>query len=247
MQYEEVSWYSYRLNREMRIKIYGHYGEAILAFPCFYKQSDDFANNGMIDTLSNYINDGKIKLFCVDSNDEDTVAYKGWDKAKAAYLFDQYHHYIIEEVLPFIYTKMGGKCLPYVVGCSMGGSHASINYFRRPELFKGILCLSGKYDLASFFGGYMDSNIYNNSPVHFLSNMPLEHKYINLYNQKRMIFVCGQGAYEDCVLSTNFWLKDLLNQKGIKAWYDIWGFDSNHDWPDWRYQMDHYLPLLLGM
>ena len=55
MQYEEVRWYSDRLNREMRIKVYGHYGPAIIAFPCQDKQSDDFYNNGMIDVLSSFI------------------------------------------------------------------------------------------------------------------------------------------------------------------------------------------------
>ena len=55
MKYEEVSWYSDRLNREMRVKIYGHYGPAFIAFPCQDKQSDDFHNNGMIDALSSYL------------------------------------------------------------------------------------------------------------------------------------------------------------------------------------------------
>ena len=55
MKYEELSWYSDRLNREMRIKIYGHYGPAFIAFPCQDKQSDDFSNNGMIDALSFYL------------------------------------------------------------------------------------------------------------------------------------------------------------------------------------------------
>lgn len=30
MKYKEVSWYSDRLNREMRVKIYVHYGTAFI-------------------------------------------------------------------------------------------------------------------------------------------------------------------------------------------------------------------------
>ncbi len=55
MKYEEVSWYSDRINREIGVKIYGHYGHAFIAFPCQDKQSDDFHNNGMIDALSSYL------------------------------------------------------------------------------------------------------------------------------------------------------------------------------------------------
>ena len=47
MKYEEVSWYSERLNRYMKIRIYGHYGPAFIAFPCQDKLSDDFSNNGI--------------------------------------------------------------------------------------------------------------------------------------------------------------------------------------------------------
>ena len=63
MKYEELSWYSDRLNREMRIKIYGHYGPAFIAFPCQDKQSDDFSNNGMIDALSYYLIQMTTRLF----------------------------------------------------------------------------------------------------------------------------------------------------------------------------------------
>ena len=54
MKYEEVSWYSERLHREMHIKVYGL---AVIAFPCLSKQSDDFYNHGMIDVLAPFIYD----------------------------------------------------------------------------------------------------------------------------------------------------------------------------------------------
>lgn len=246
MKYEEVTWFSERVQRMMRIKIYGHYGPSIIVFPCQNKQSDDFANYGMIETLSPWLEEGKFKLFCLDSIDGDTVSTDSWDKAHAGWLLDQYHQYVIYEVLPFIDICNGGHCLPYLMGLSMGGSHAAISFFRRPELFSGILSLSGQFDVAHFFGGYMNEDIYNNSPVHFLQNMDEGHPWIAKYNEKRMIFVCGQGMYEDYVLYSNFWFKDVLKEKGINAWFDILGEDNIHDWVSWKNQMLHYLPLLLG-
>ena len=241
MKYEEVSWYSDRLKRNMRIKVYGHYGPAFIAFPCQDKQSDDFDNHGMIAALSQFIKDGRMKLFCLDSNDQETVSSTGWEKAPAAYKLEMYHQYLINEVLPFVYDKQCGQCEPYLIGMSMGASHAANNFFRRPELFAGFIGLSGKYDIASFFGGYFDVNVYNNSPVHYLKNMSNDHPYINIYNQKRMIVCVGRGAWEHIVLDTNYQLRDIANEKGINIDFNFWDENSVHDWSSWLYQMPYFL------
>lgn len=245
MEYEEVCWFSSRVNRDMHIKIYGYYGIPIICFPCQDKQSDDFYNNGMIDALSDYINAGLIKLFCLDSNDDETVSYMGWDKEHAPYMLTQYHEYIVNEVLPFIYDKQGGWCLPYLFGASMGASHAAINFFRRPDLFAGFLSLSGNYDMSHFFNERFNHEAYMNSPVHFLANMPNDHPYINMYNSKPMIVVVGKGAFEYLVSYSNYWLKDVTDHKGIHVWYNFWDENSVHDWPSWKYQARYFIEKLL--
>ena len=245
MKYEEVGWYSDRLGRYMKIRIYGHYGPAFIAFPCQDKQSDDFSNNGMIDALSWFLENGKMKLFCLDSNDDETVSSKSCDKAYAGHKLEMYHQYLIEEVLPLVYEKQGGECLPYLIGMSMGGSHASNNFFRRPELFSGFISLSGKYDVASFFDGYMDANIYNNSPVHYLRNISYSHPYINIYNTKRMISVVGRGAYEHLVLESNYEMANIAYLKGIHIDFHFWDENSVHDWSSWLYQMPYFLGQIL--
>ena len=245
MKYEEVCWYSDRLHREMRIKIYGHYGPAFIAFPCQNKQSDDFYNNGMIDAIYTFLEDGKMKLYCLDSNDEETVSSSSWDKARAAYMLEMYHQYVINEVLPFIYSKQGGYYEPFLIGASMGGSHASNNFFRRPELFSGFLSLSGKFDIASFFEGYFNDDIYNNSPVHYLRNMDKNHPYINIYNQKRMIVVLGKGAFEYLVSDSNYELEEIAKDKGINIEFNFWDENSVHDWISWKYQLPYFLNKIL--
>ena len=245
MKYEEVSWFSERLGRDMKIRIYGHFGPAVIAFPCQGKLSDDFSNYGMIDALNWFLENGKMKLFCLDSNDDETVSSTSWDKAHAGYMLEQYHHYVVEEVLPFVYDKMGGECQPLLIGCSMGGSHASNNFFRRPELFSGFISLSGKYDVASFFDGYMDANIYNNSPVHYLRNIAYSHPYINIYNTKTMISVVGKGAYEHLVLDSNYEMANIAYLKGIHIDFNFWDENSVHDWSSWLYQMPYFLGKIL--
>ena len=246
MHYEEVGWFSERLNRFMRVRIYGHYGPAFIMFPCQDKQSDDCFNNGMIDVLAPFLESGRMKLFCLDSNDDETVSSTSWDKARAAYKLEMYHLYVINEVLPLIFEKMQGKCEPFLLGMSMGGSHASNTFFRRPELFSGFLSLSGKFDIASFFGGYINDDVYNNSPVHYLRNMPSDHPYINIYNSKQMIAVVGHGAWEHLVLQSNYDLADIAKEKGINIDFNFWDENSIHDWPSWKHQMPIFLDKILN-
>ena len=244
MKYEEVSWFSERLNRHMNIKIYGHYGVPVIAFPCLGKQSDDFYNNGMIDVLSPFIEGGRMKLFCLDSNDDETVNSSNWDKAKCGYKFEMYHQYLVNEVMPLIYDKQGGFCMPYLIGMSMGGTHASNNFFRRPDLFAGFIALSAEYSIGNYFH-YMDENIYNNSPTHYLANMPKDHYYIDLYNQRKMISVVGEGAYEYLVIESNYELRNIAYEKGINIEFHFWDHNSIHDWPSWKYQLPIFLEKIL--
>ena len=92
----------------------------------------------------------------------------------------------------------------------------------------------------------MDDLVYQNSPVDYLSNMPSDHPYIQMYNERKIIIVVGQGAWEDVLKASTGWLKHVLEQKGIRATVDFWGHDVNHDWPWWYKMVAHYVPQLLG-
>ena len=245
MKYEEFGWYSNRIGRYMRIKVYGHYGPAIIAFPCQNKQSDDFYNYGMIDNLSDYLEAGRFKLYCLDANDDETVSNPSWDKGYAAYKLEMYHQYLIQEVLPFIYNKQESYCEPLLVGASMGASHSANHFFRRPDLFSGFIALSASFDLARFFDGYFDDNVYNNSPIHYLRNMDRNHHYIDLYNKKIMIVCIGDGAFEHLVKYTNEELAHIAYEKGIYIWFNFWDQNATHDWSSWKYEMRYFLDKIL--
>ena len=106
-----------------------------------------------------------------------------------------------------------------------------------------MLALSGLYNSEYGFGTYMDDLVYFNSPVHYLGGMPEDHPYIEQYNQKRIIICCGQGPWEKPEYTRQ--LQSVLEQKGIHAWVDYWGYDCSHDWPWWYRQMEYFIPRLL--
>ena len=69
-------------------------------------------------------------------------------------------------MVPFIHVKMKEYQPDYInrgiitFGCSLGATHAANLYFRRPDLFNGLLALSGIYDASYGFGSYMDDLVY---------------------------------------------------------------------------------------
>ena len=245
MRKEVIDQYSYTLDRNMKVRIYGHYGDTFLFFPSQDHQSDDYENFGVISSLSDFIEQGKIKIICIDGIDYESFSSNASYEHRA-YMQEQYYHYVINEVLPLIYSDNHGFCLPFVSGCSMGATQAAIFFFRRPDLFKGVLALSGIYDVSYFFSSWCNLDIYNNSPTRFLKNMPWNHTYISLYNKRDIIFCVGQGDYEHLVDWSFYELRNVLFEKGINAWMDVWGQDSAHHWYWWIKQYRYFIPHLIN-
>ena len=242
---KEVNWHSRHLDRNMNIRIYGSAdGTPILVFPTQDAMSDNFENFGMIEAMANDL--GRMQLFCVDTVDTETWSNTWGDKSWRAWRQEAYYTYIISEVLPFISMENSSSRMPLAAGCSLGAMHAAIVFFRRPDLFGGVLALSGVYDAKFFTDGWMDGMLYENSPLDFLSNMPADHPYIELYNQRRIVLCVGQGAWEDEGRRTTALMGDVLYRKGIHAWVDFWGYDVDHDWAWWKNQFSYFLPFMLG-
>ena len=246
MNRKDFHWYSDRLNRTMNIRIYGDpTGMPMLIFPTQNSMSDNFENFGMIGVLNDYIEDSRIQLFCVDTIDAETWSNTCGNKYWRARQQENYYNYIIEEVVPFINGENQTGKLPITAGCSMGGMHAAITFFRRPDLLGGVLALSGVYDAKSFFDGWSNPDLYHNSPVDFLANIDEHHPYIEIYNRRSIILCVGQGAWEDECRRTTAIMGDILAAKHINAWVDFWGYDVNHDWDWWHKQLRYFLPYLL--
>ena len=143
MNKQNIVRFSEHLNRNMGIRIYGYTGRPILVLPTQDAMSDNFENFGMIDTLAEYIDGGKVQLFCLDTVDSETWSNTWGDKEWRANRQEAYYNCIIEDIWPFLTVTNGTNRLPLVIGCSLGGLHAAILFLRRPEKFAGMLSLSG--------------------------------------------------------------------------------------------------------
>lgn len=245
MYKEQINHYSSALEREMHIMVYGQGGLPMLCFPTQNSMCHNLEDFGMVHQLSDFIGEEKIQLFVVDTVDEESWSAEGWDNAWRTARQEQYFHYIVDEAVPLIRER--NEFLPIVTGMSMGANHALITFLRRPDLFRAVIALSGVYNSGYFFHGYMDSTLYDNSPECFLPNMPADHPYIPLYNRRKIILCCGQGAWEDDGVASLRNLEHIFREKGINAWCDFWGYDVNHDWPWWFKQMRYFLPRVIDL
>ena len=123
----------------MHVLVYGYTGVPIIVFPCQDSMCDNFENFGMIDVLQDYIDGGKIQLFSVDTVDKESWSDTWGDKGYRAWVQECYYRYIVDEVLPMVHEINGTGQLPLTLGCSLGATHAAIVFFRRPDLFGGVL------------------------------------------------------------------------------------------------------------
>ena len=240
---EEVRWHSPALNRDMGIMIYGSGGIPILGFPTQNSRCRNYEDFGLTDQISDYLDQERIQLFVVDSVDEESWSAEWLNPERRAARQEAYYHYIVDEAIPFLRSRNDQP--PLTMGLSMGANHAVNFFLRRPELFRGLMALSGVYDSDYFFHGWMNPTLYDNSPERYLPNMPRDHYYIDMYNHRKMILCVGQGAWEEDGVRTLEHMKRTFEEKGIHAWCDFWGCDVNHDWPWWYRQTRYFLPKLL--
>ena len=240
---EMITRYSPALGTEMHMMVYGHAGVPFLCFPTQDSMCGNYEDFGMTDQLADFIDGGRIQLFVVDTVDRESWSLRDGIPEWRAARQEQYHRYVVDEALPLIRGR--NPLTPAVTGFSMGANHAVITFLRRPELFRGVIALSGVYDTDYFFGGWMNETLYRSAPERFLPNMSDDHPYISLYNERKMILCCGQGAWEEDGVRSLKYLESVFRRKGIHAWCDFWGFDVNHDWPWWFRQMRYFLPFML--
>ncbi len=229
----------------MELKVYGHFGKPILVFPSQGGRFFEYEDFQMVQAIQEFVDGGKVKIFTIDSIDNQSWANFSAHPADRAHRHEDYDRYVIHEVAPFIHNHCGQSGNKIIsTGCSMGAYHSSNFYFRHPDVFDTLIALSGPLSLSLFIGDYMDETVYFNSPLAYLPELN-DPWFFNLYRQGKIIICTGQGAWEEPMIADAKAIDQILNDKNIPHWVDFWGYDVNHDWPWWRKMMPYYLEKIL--
>lgn len=236
-------WHSEALGLDMPIASYGDSGRPLLLFPT---AAADFLENErffLIKSIEPAIMAGRLRVFSIESINRLSWMGRGMPVKEKARRQALYQSYIEGEVVPYIRNACGDAGVRIMTaGASFGAFHAGNTMFRRPDLFDGLIGMSGFYDLApDYFHGYSDDNCYFNNPMWFVENLEGE-SLETLRSRSRIVLVTGQGEYEAPQATVRF--SDLLRRKEIPHDLDLWGFDMRHDWPTWRTMLPYWVDKL---
>jgi esterase/lipase superfamily enzyme len=224
-------WHSPILGREIEMLVFGHWGYPLLLFPTsmgHYYENKDFK---LIDSVRDYVESGRIKIYCIDGIDKDSFYAKHLTPAVRAYNHSVYDRFLNEELVPTIQHECSVERIG-VGGCSFGGYHALNFTCKHPDKVAYMFSMSGAFDIRSFMDRYSDDNVYFNNPVDFMLN---EDGW--KFNHIKMAL--GTSEWDIC-LNDNIKMSKILGSKGINHWLDIRGWET-HDWPLWRKMLPDYV------
>jgi esterase/lipase superfamily enzyme len=236
--------YSPAIGAAGSVVAYGHWGRPVLAFPAERGRAWDWRDNGMVEAIGGLIDDGRIKLYCVDSFDAASWSNDTLPLEQRAQQHGRYESWILDQVVPAIQGDSGGASEIVTTGISLGAFHAVNFALKRADVFPLAIGLSGNYDPAAWNGwGERGDATYFNNPMDYVGHLDGEHLEW-LRSRLSILLVCGQGMWEDSTgaLESSKRLAWLLGEKGIRHELDLWGHDVPHDWPSWRAQIAHHLP-----
>lgn len=228
----QSSW----LGREMELLVFGHAGLPVVVFPTSCGRFFEFEDRGMISAVEGKIEAGQLQFFCVDSVDSESWYNRGVHPRMRIARHMRYEDYVLSEVVPLVreanlHTRL------VALGVSLGGYHAANIALRHPEIFTGMVSLSGAFDLSGFLDGYYDEDCYYNLPTHYLPNMT-DRWFLDCYARNTFVLATG---WDDHCLGQNQNLDRIMNEKGIAHQLHVWDAENAHDWPTWQRMMQQYL------
>ncbi len=144
MKIDYHKWWSPSLGHDMELKVYGYYGKPMLVFPAQGSTFYEFEDRGMISACAEFIESGQIKVYTVDSVDNQSWANFQAHPADRARRHQDFDRYINHEVVPFIRKDCEDTTEKFITtGVSMGGYHSANAFFRHPHIFDTLIALSG--------------------------------------------------------------------------------------------------------
>lgn len=240
MERRTTAWFSPNLNIEMPLVAYGHAGQPLLMFPTAAADYLEYERFHLVDAIRPHIERGTIRAYSINSVNRFSLLNEQMPAHLKAQLLTQFDRYIVDEVLPLIRKDCGDdNARPLTTGASLGAFLAANAYFKHPDLFRGVIAMSGSYDVRSYLHGFYDDNVYFNNPADYLPNLEDNHYLPMLRKADAIYILSGQGAYEAPERSRA--LSDILKSKQIPHTLDLWGADVNHDWPWWRKMLPYTL------
>lgn len=235
-----------QLGRGISLWSYGHWGQPLVVFPTAAGFAHEWEAQGMVETLAPFLESGRIKLYCPESNVAEAWTKKENDAAWRIGRHVAYERFVVETLVPHIRQDCNNPgAWMATAGASLGGFYSANFALKFPETFRWSLSMSGRYSMTHFTDGFANADLYFNNPLAYvrgLSGEPLE----RIRRNSHLVLVCGQGAFEEGCIEETQALADLLEAQQIPHDRDIWGHDVAHNWGWWKRQATYHLARRFG-
>src|SRR2546427_4772120 len=198
MERRTTSWFSPNLQMDMPLVAYGHAGQTLLMLPTAAADYLEYERFYLVDAIKPFVEQGKIRAYSINSVNRWSLLSEQMPSQLKAELLSRYDRYIVDEVLPLIRNENEEKfARPITTGASLGAFLAANEYFKHPDLFRGVIAMSGGYDIRSYLNGYYDDNVYFNNPLDYLPNLN-DDRYLPMLRRADALYIlCCLGAYGD--------------------------------------------------
>jgi len=232
-------WYSSRLEQEITLARWGHWGQPVVLFPTAGGDAEEVERMHLIGAIQPLIDAGRIKVYSFDSVAGKALAEQAGSVEHRCWLLKQTGEYLVHEVLPAIIEDCGGQPVELVAtGASIGAYNAVAMLCRYPHVFKSAIGMSGTYDLETLMGFKGNVDYYLSSPLKFLPNLE-SGDMLDKLKSRFVLLPFGQGRWESP--NESWQMAHVLGSCGIPNRVDAWSFEHHHDWDTWREMLPHYL------
>jgi esterase/lipase superfamily enzyme len=237
-------WYSQRVEQEISLVRWGHWGQPVLVFPTAGGDAEEIERMLLIGALAPLIDGGRIKVYSCDNLAGRAFADRTGSVDYRCALLDRFEDCIAREVVPAIRTDCNsGDIEVLAAGASLGAFMAVAVTCRYPWLFRAAVAMSGSFDLEGLFGFGGNEDYYFSAPLSFLPNLG-EGAALDILRRRFIVLAYGQGRWENP--DESWRLAGVLGAKGVPNRVDPWGPEHDHDWPAWRQMLPLYLDDLTG-
>jgi esterase/lipase superfamily enzyme len=200
--------------------------------------AEEIERNGLIDACGSLLEEGRIKIYSVDSIAGQAMMQKWGSPEYRRWLLNQFHSYIRQEVVPAIRADVAdGGAEVVAAGASIGAFNSVALVCRYPDVFSTAIAMSGTYRIERFYDPPWTQDSYFASPVEFLPDLGGEQ--LELLRHRFILLAAGEGAWED--IGESWHMAGLLGAKGIPNRVDNWGDRYEHDWGTWLQMLPRYL------
>ncbi len=226
------------LNRTIEVKVFGKYGFILLMFPSKSDEYEKETDGVIIDSVMNYVNNGIFRIAFVPM-----VANHIWNSNELIYeekstLHLNYNNFLIEELVPKFYEMAGSPTPIITLGCGEGGYFASNTFFRRPDVFWGMISIDGFFDIRFLCRGFWDENCYFNSPLDFLRNLTEEY-WLTYLKARQNIYVLASLDNQVATTQSEY-LQGVLKDKGIPGSFHTFDFQGS-DGEKWANALNDFV------